>query len=210
MKGSCIIIPAELKQLVLDQLHLNHMGIKKTKLLMCELVYWVNINTNIEKHIKSCNTCLEFQQMQPKEKIIHHDVPLRPWEVLDVDIFHLNNKKYLCIIDYHSKFPVIKRIEGLSAGSLIATIKVIFTEYGILHRLMSDTGTNFVSEKFRCFCSSLNIKQAVLSLHHHQSNGQVKACIKFIKHTIKMLRLWWWHSHGVITNPNYTTWARAT
>ena len=29
MKGRCIIIPAELKQQVLDQLHLNHMGIKK-------------------------------------------------------------------------------------------------------------------------------------------------------------------------------------
>ena len=46
--------------------------------------------------------------MQPKEKIIHLDIPLRPWEVLGVDVFHLNNKNYLCIIDYHSKFPVIE------------------------------------------------------------------------------------------------------
>ena len=28
MKGRCIIIPQELKQQVLDQLHINHMGIK--------------------------------------------------------------------------------------------------------------------------------------------------------------------------------------
>ena len=34
MKGRCIIVQAELKQQVLDQLHLNHMGIKKTKLFM--------------------------------------------------------------------------------------------------------------------------------------------------------------------------------
>ena len=81
------------------------MGIEKTKLLTHESVYWVNINTDIEKHIKGSNTCLEFQQMQPKEKIIHHDIPLRPWEVLGADIFHLNKKKYLCIIDYDSKFP---------------------------------------------------------------------------------------------------------
>ena len=73
---------------------------------MCKLVYQVNINTDIEKHIKNCNTCLEFQQMQPKEKIIHHDIPLRPWEVLGADVFYLNNKNYLCIIDYHNKFPV--------------------------------------------------------------------------------------------------------
>ena len=166
------------------------MGIEK-KVLACKLVYWVNINSNIENHVKSCITCLEFQQMQPKKKIIHHEIPLQPWEVLGVDIFQLNNKNYLCIVDYHSKFPVIKRMEGLSAENLIATIKVIFAEYGILHRLMSDTGSSFVSEKFRSFCSSLNIKQVVFSLCHHRNNGQVEACIKFIKHTIKMLRLWW-------------------
>ena len=90
---------------------------------MWELVYLVNINNDIENHVKNCNTCLEFQQMQPKEKIIQHDIPLRPWDVLGADIFQLNNKNYLCIVDYHSKFPVIKRMEGLSAQNLIATVK---------------------------------------------------------------------------------------
>ena len=79
MKGRCIIIPAVLKQQVLDQLHLNHIGIEKTKVLAHESVYWIDINTDIEKHIKNCNMCLEFQQTQPKEKMVHHDIPLRPW-----------------------------------------------------------------------------------------------------------------------------------
>ena len=64
-----------------------------------------------------------------------------------MDIFHFNNKNYLCIVDYHSKFPLVKRLGGLSAESLITTIKVIFTEYGIPQKLMSDAGTNFVSDK---------------------------------------------------------------
>ena len=54
-----------------------------------------------------------------------------------------------------------------------------------MHRLMSDAGGNFISEKFKNFCNSLNIKQAVSSSYHHQSNGQVEACIKFIKCTKK-------------------------
>ena len=125
------MIPTVLKQQVLDQLHTNHMGIKKTKLLMCKSIYWVDIKMDIKKHIKYCTTCLEFQQTQPKEKIFHHDIPLRPWEVLGADISHFNNKNYLCIVDYHSKFPVIKRLEGLSTENLIATAKVIFAEDGI-------------------------------------------------------------------------------
>ena len=101
--------------------------------------------------------------MQPKEKIVHHDIPLRPWKVLGTDIFHFNNKNYLCIVDYHSKFPVVKRLEGLSTENLIAIAKVIFPEYGIPCKLMSDAGTNFISDRFRKLCSSLNIKQAVSS-----------------------------------------------
>ena len=100
-------------------------GYRKNKLLAHESVYWHSINVDIEKYIKNCATCLELQQMQPKEKIIHHDIPLRPWEVLGADVFHFNNKNYLCVMDYHSKFPIIKRLEGLSAENLITTTKVI-------------------------------------------------------------------------------------
>ena len=126
LKGRCIVIPNSLRQHVLDQFHTNHMGIENTKILAHESVYWSSINADIEKYIKNCATCPEFQQMQPKEKIIHHDIPLRPWEVLSADIYHFNNKKYLCIIDYHSKFPAIKRLEELTAESLTLQQKSYF------------------------------------------------------------------------------------
>ena len=41
-------------------------------------------------------------------------------------MFTLNNKNYICILDYHSKFPVIKKKEDLSADSLILACKIIF------------------------------------------------------------------------------------
>ena len=130
-KGRCIVIPNSLRQQVLNQLHTNHMGIEKTKLLAHESVYWSSINADIENYIKHCAMCLEFQQMQQKEKIIHHDIPLRPWEDVGADILHFNDKNYLCIVDYNSKFPIIKRLEGLSVESLINTVKIIFAKYGI-------------------------------------------------------------------------------
>ena len=30
----------------------------------------------------------------------------------------------------------------------------------------------------------MNIQQTIISSYHHQSNAQVEACIKFVKHTI--------------------------
>ena len=61
-------------------------------------------------------------------------------------MFTLNNKHYLCIVDYLSKFPVIKKSEDLSSNSLIPTYKVIFTEYVLSKKIMSDAGNNFVSD----------------------------------------------------------------
>ena len=50
---------------------------------------------------------------------------------------------------------------------------------------MSDVGGNFISNKFKLFCKNMNIEQATSPLYHHQSNGQVEAHIKFIRHTMK-------------------------
>ena len=161
------------------------MRLEKTKLLTHKSVYWVNINDDIETYITNCATCLTFQQTQPKDKMIHHDIPARPWEMIGADMFTLNNKHYLCIIDYHSKFPVIKKTEDLSADSLILLCKVIFAEYRLPRKIMSDSGGNFVSDKFRTFCKSVNIDQVFSSSCQHQINGQVEACIKFVKCTLK-------------------------
>ena len=87
-----------------------------------------------------------------------------------MDMFQLNNKIYLCVIDYHSKFLIVKKTEGLSSDSLVSTFKFVFSEYSIPHKIMSDAGDNFISEKFKNFCNSLNIEQAISLLYHHQSN----------------------------------------
>ena len=131
LKGRCIIMPNSLREQVLNQLHTNHMGIEKTKLLAQECVYWPSINADIKKYIKQCPMSLKFQQMQPREQILLHNIPLQPREVVGADIFHFNNKNCLCIIDYNSKFPIIKRLKGLSAKNLTNAVKIIFAEYGI-------------------------------------------------------------------------------
>ena len=123
-------------------------------------------------------------QTQPGDSMIHHVIPVRQWDVIGTDMFSLNNKHYLCIIDYHSKFLAIKKTD-VSVDSLTLMCKVIFVEYRLPKKIMSNTAGNFVSDKFRTFCISLNIEQVISSSYHHQSNRQVEACIKFEKHILK-------------------------
>ena len=57
-------------------------------------------------------------------------------------------------------------------------------------KIMSDTGTNFIFDRFQQFCKMINREQAVSSAYHHQSNEQVKACIKFINIHLKIALIW--------------------
>ena len=75
-------------------------------------------------------------------------------------MFTLHNKYYICIVYYHSKVPVIKKMEDL------LECKIIFSEYG-LPKKISDAGDKYTSDKFKRFFHSTNTEQAVSSLYHH-------------------------------------------
>ena len=52
MKSKRVIISLQLQKWVLQQLHSNHMGTGKMRLLVCESVYELNMNANIVNTMK--------------------------------------------------------------------------------------------------------------------------------------------------------------
>ena len=85
----------------MSQLYKNHMGSKKMRLLVCESIYWVNMNANIENAVEALFG-LEYRNMQPQEKAALCEVPAKPWEVVGTGIFMVNNENLLCIVEYFS------------------------------------------------------------------------------------------------------------
>ena len=55
-------------------------------------------------------------------------------EMVVAYIFRINNNTLLCIVDYYSKFPVMKRADGLSGDELIRATKTVFAEFGPLEK----------------------------------------------------------------------------
>ena len=75
VKGKGKIIHFQLQKLILQQLHSNNMGIEKKKPLGHELLYWVNMNADINSTVIQNATCMEYQQTQPHEKAIPYEMP---------------------------------------------------------------------------------------------------------------------------------------
>ena len=71
-------------------------------------------------------TYLFFLETQPKDKIIPHDLPGKPWKITGVDLFQINDKDLLYIADYFSKHPIVRQAEILSTENPIATCISIF------------------------------------------------------------------------------------
>ena len=59
---------------------------------------------------------------------------------------------YPCILDYQSKFPVIKNIEGLSTDDLRLACQYFSSEFGLSNKIISDADGNFISERFKKLC----------------------------------------------------------
>jgi hypothetical protein len=65
--------------------------------------------------------CATQQRMQPKEPLIQHDIPSQPWEKIGVDIT-LNDKYYLCSVDYYSDYFEIDNLHSKTGQAIIGII----------------------------------------------------------------------------------------
>ena len=80
-----------------------------------ETIYWININADKEM-IKNYPVCLDFQVTQPKVKMLSHEIQ-PDHGMCQLTFFEINNKHCLCMVDYHSKFQMIKQVKGLGADT---------------------------------------------------------------------------------------------
>ena len=101
------------------------------------------------------------------------------------DIFSINSKHHLGIVHYHSSFWLLKEVEGFNTDNLIKACKIIFPDYGLPIKRVSDVDTNFAFEKCQDCCGCLIMHHALLSSYKHQSSGQGEAYIIFIKRNMK-------------------------
>ena len=182
MKGSRIIIPEIQQKIFLDQLH---QGVEKTRLQARDAVYWERINADIEDMIKNCSICQENLPAQPKETLQPHDIPNRAWEVVGTDLFNCHNHEYLIIADYYSKFPIIRKMNGLKLSHMvISTMKQVFSEHGIPSRVVSDNGLQYSSEAFKKFAQQWQFDHITSSPKFPKSNGFIERQIQTIKRTL--------------------------
>ena len=122
----------------LEVLHLGHYAVDKMQPRALETVYWPGNNKDILKCYQSCKTCIKYSKSQRNEPLQSHPTPELPWHTVTIDLFETKNSKYLLIVDYYSRFPVLCKLSSITSRVLIQEMKAIFTELGVPSIIVSD------------------------------------------------------------------------
>ena len=185
LKGNRIVIPSSTRDQVLQAIHLGHQGENKCILRARESVFWPGISADIRQMVKDCDLCNKHQPAQPKLPIMQPDLPTRPWEKLGTDIFKFDGKKYLMVVDYYSRFPVIRLLDNMTSHAVCNHFTSVLAEYGLPATIISDFGSQYISKRFKTKCKLSGITLRFSSPYHHQANSLAERTIGTCKSLLK-------------------------
>ena len=180
-KNHRLIMPYSERLETLKVLHLGHYAINKMQLRALETVYCPGINKDILKCYQSCKTCIKYSKSQRNEPLQSHPTPEVPWHTVATDLFETKNSKYLLIVDYYSRFPVLHKLSSTTSRVLIQEMKVIFAELGVPSAIVSERGPQYTATEFQDFTKHWQIEHRLSSPRNPQSNGMAECFLQTMK-----------------------------
>ena len=175
-----IVIPRSMRLDVLDRIHTGHLGITKCRARARTSVWWPGLSTQIENMVANCSTCAK-DRPEPKEPLMSASFPSRPWERLAADLFELEGKVYLIVVEYYSRWFEIKKLNDQSSARVISTLKELFSTHGIPDIVVSDNGPQFSSDAFRLFATDYDFLHVISSPKYPRANGEVERAVRTVK-----------------------------
>ncbi|KAL1447288.1 hypothetical protein WDU94_008932 [Cyamophila willieti] len=179
-----IVIPKSLKNLALKAIHVGHLGVTKTILRSKSVMYWININNDIESFIKNCLPCQENLPQKTREPLIAHEIPQFPFQTLFIDIMTFDQTDYLVVIDQYSKWIELFQLNSKKCKEIIKHLKLLFASKGVAKCIVSDNSP-FNSEEIGQFCKEYSISWRYSSPLHPISHGLIERAVGICKNMLK-------------------------
>ncbi|XP_039757383.1 uncharacterized protein K02A2.6-like [Pararge aegeria] len=180
-----VIIPSGLRKTVLRELHEGHLGMNKMKNISRNYVYWPNIDNDIEELCRSCPACRHVRDAPAHAPLHPWEFPQHPWQRLHADFADCGGKRYLIIVDAHSKWIEVVEMLKTTASVTINSLRSVFARFGLPCQLVTDNGPPFLSEEFKTYCLKNCIKHTTSAPYRPQGNGEAENAVKTVKKIIK-------------------------
>lgn len=201
-------ITAEEKAQILREFHDapvgGHQGIVRTYDRIRKYRTWTGMKKDIEDYIRKCASCQKNKITQNKTKmpLVITPTPQGVFDRCDIDIVgpltvtDRDNRYILTFQDALTKFIVAEPIEKQDAGTVARVlVEKIILRFGIPSVILSDNGSNFLSDTLKRVCKLLGIDRVQTSCYHPQSNGALershRTITEFLRHYVNRQQTNW-------------------
>ena len=112
-------------------------------------------------------------------------LPDWPWQKIATDLFQYENKMYLVIIDFYSRWVECPLLLSTTSNGVISHLKSVFSKYGIPEQVFSDCGVQYTSFEFAEFAREYGFEHMTSSPYFPQSNGMSEKGVNIVKNLFK-------------------------
>ena len=186
--GARVVVPKDLQETVLNELHEVHPGMTRMKSLARSYVWWPGIDADIETMVRQCHVC-QVNQSKPAVNPVHTwEFASEPWERLHIDhAGPINGDSFLIVVDSYSKWLEVERVKSTDAKTTCAVLRKLFATHGLPRVIVSDNGSGFASEEFNQFLRKNQVKHLYSAPYHPASNGQAERLVRTFKESLKTM-----------------------
>ena len=146
--GSRVVVSPHCRKTVLDE-HQCHPGVSRVKALARPYVWWPKMDTDIESKVRECHVCQSNRNSPAPAPLHSWEYPTNPWSRIHVD--HAGpvlGHTLLIVMDAYSKWIDAMPVNSTSSAETIEKLRHLFSNFGVLDKVVSDNGTSFSSREF--------------------------------------------------------------
>jgi hypothetical protein len=196
-----IFIPdhGDLRQDCIEAVHAptsaGHFGIIYTIKKLKEVYFWPNMRKDVERFIKSCDSCQKVKASKQKKvgPLQPLQIPGRRWESISMDLItdlppSVNqNDSILVVVDRLSKMCHLEACTKTITSAGVARIieSRVFRYHGMPLSIVSDRDVRFTSQVWEELHARLGIQLRRSTPQHPQTDGQTENANGVLEDTLR-------------------------
>ena len=195
-----LVVPKELRRQVMSVNHESafsgHLGAKKTEVRILPNFFWPGLRQDVIRFCRSCDVCQRTVKRGSVRKVPLGSMPLidTPFKRVAVDIVgpiappsEAGHRYILTLVDYATRYPEAVPLKKNTTEAVAEALLDIYSRVGIPEEVLTDQGTQFMSECMQEVSRLLSIKGLTSTPYHPICNGLVERWNGTLKSMLKRL-----------------------
>jgi hypothetical protein len=167
---------------MLQVLHRSHAGVAKTAEAAKQLYFWLKMNKHIKNMIDACERCQFYKSSKQKQEQIQQ-TPFKDLYLMAevrADLFEAGKHHFLIVVDRYSGFPLVARLNLMTAESIIGHMEKMFFLLGRPGTIKCDNRPCFRTE-FKNWAKERDIIVNNSAPNKPPSNGLAERAVGIVK-----------------------------